>query len=222
MAEAHWTEVDRYFESLFLGETDAFARIRENCDAAGLPAIEITPLQGRFLELLARIQGARRVLEVGTLGGYSTAWLASGLPDDGRVVTLELDAHHAKVARDNLREAGVGDRVDVVEGPAIDTLAALARDGAEPFDLFFLDAAKSEYPDYLAGCLALARPGSVLVADNVVRDGRILEDDGRDEQIAGTRAFNAAVAAHPSLRATAIQTVGAKGYDGFALLRVEA
>jgi predicted O-methyltransferase YrrM len=165
--------------------------------------------------------GARRILEIGTLGGYSTIWLARALPADGRVVTLEIDPRHAEVARGNVDRAGVSSRVDLRLGKAIDTLSQLRADGAGPFDLIFIDADKTSYTDYLSASIALARTGTVIVADNVVRSGRVADAASRDASVQGVRRFNAAVAADARLAATAVQTVGVKGYDGFTILRVE-
>jgi predicted O-methyltransferase YrrM len=212
-----WTKVDRYFSDLLIANDEAFDAALEANRQAGLPSIDVTPLQGKFLELLVRISGARRVLEMGTLGGYSTLWLARALPEDGQVVTLELSAEHAKVARRNLKKAGVLDRVDVRVGPAGKNLAKLSASESEPFDLIFIDADKAGYPEYLQWSLKLARPGTVILADNVVRDGRVVEKNNADANIQGVRRFTEMVAAEPRLSATVLQTVCGKGYDGFAL-----
>jgi predicted O-methyltransferase YrrM len=211
-----WTQVDRYFSDLLIPPDAALNAALAANRQAGLPSIEVTPLQGKFLELLVRISGARRVLEIGTLGGYSTIWLARALPEGGQIVTLELDPHHAEVARTNLHNAGISN-VDVREGPALDSLRALAANGAAPFDLIFIDADKSGYPEYLGWSLKLSRPGTVIVADNVVRDGEVIEPDSPDANIRGVRRFTELVAAEPRLSATVLQTVASKGYDGFAL-----
>jgi predicted O-methyltransferase YrrM len=220
--QAVWTKVDRYFANLLApsdGKLDAALKANEH---AGLPAIDITTLQGKFLEFLVRVSGARRVLEIGTLGGYSTIWLARALPEGGRVVTLELDPHHARVARGNLRNAGVEDLVDVRVGPAIDSLADLAKAGGEPFDLIFIDADKQGYPRYLEWALKLSRVGTVIVADNVVREGKVIDAASSDENVQGVRRFTEMLAAEPRLSATVLQSVGVKGYDGFALAVVVA
>jgi predicted O-methyltransferase YrrM len=177
----------------------------------------VTPLQGKFLEFLVQISGARRILEFGTLGGYSTIWLARGLPENGRVVSLELQQHHAEVAGVNLRRAGMMDRVDLRVGPAVDSLKVLEADGAEPFDLIFIDADKSGYPEYLGWSLKLSRVGTVIVADNVVRDGKVVDADSADPNIQGVRRFTEMAAREPRLSTTVLQTVGSKGYDGFAV-----
>jgi predicted O-methyltransferase YrrM len=210
-----WTAVDRYLADLLLEPDAALDAALEASAAAGLPAHGVSPTQGRLLELLARIQGARTILELGTLGAYSTIWLARALPPGGRLVTLELDAGYAEVAHANLARAGVADAVEVRVGPARDTLAALAAEGHDPFDLVFIDADKAGNAEYLAAALGLSRPGTLIVADNVVRGGSVL--DGDDASAVGVRRFFDLLAAEPRLRATAIQTVGVKGYDGFAL-----
>ena len=184
---------------------------------AGLPTIDVTWFLGRFLELLVRISGARRVLEIGTLGGYSTIWMARALPEGGQIVSLELNPHHAEVARANLRNAGVLDKVDLRVGRASESLADLDAGDAEPFDLIFIDADKSGYPEYLDWALKLSRPGTVIVADNVVRDGKVIQAENADPDIQGVRRFTELVAAEPRLSATVLQTVGSKGYDGFAI-----
>jgi predicted O-methyltransferase YrrM len=210
-----WTAVDRYLADRLLEPDPALDAALEASAAAGLPAHGVSPTQGRMLELLARIQGARTILELGTLGAYSTISLARALPPGGRLVTLELDAGYAEVARANLARAGLADVVEVRVGPARDTLAALAAEGHDPFDLVFIDADKAGNAEYLAAALDLSGPGTLIVADNVIRGGSVL--DGDDASARGVRRFFDAIAADPRLRATAIQTVGEKGYDGFAL-----
>jgi predicted O-methyltransferase YrrM len=212
-----WTEVDTYFADLLTPSDAALeAAVAANRNA-GLPPIDVTGLQGKFLELLVRIANARRVLELGTLGGYSTIWLARALPEGGQVVSLELDPRNAEIARENLRNASVLDRVDLRIGPAADTLREIIATGALPFDLIFIDADKAGYPQYLDLSLKLSRPGTVILADNVVRDGKVIQPDNPDPNIQGVRRFTELVSAEPRLAATALQTVGAKGYDGFAL-----
>jgi predicted O-methyltransferase YrrM len=217
-----WVAVDRYFSDLFVPADRALDEALAASDAAGLPSINVSPCQGKLLWLLAKMLGARRVLEIGTLGGYSTIWLARALPSDGRIVTLEIDPRHADVARGNFARAGVANVVDLRLGKGIDTLSQLRVDGDGPFDLIFIDADKPSYTDYLTSSIALSRPGTVIVADNVVRSGRVADATSTDAAVQGVRRFNAAVAADARLAATAVQTVGIKGYDGFTILRVEA
>jgi predicted O-methyltransferase YrrM len=222
-----WTAVDRYITDLLLGEDPVLAAALQASDAAGLPPIAVTPNQGKLLELLARIHGARRILELGTLGGYSTIWLARALPTDGSLVTLEAEPRYAEVAWANIAHAGFEEVVELRVGAALQTLPQLHAEQAGPFDLIFIDADKGNYPGYFEWSLKLSRPGTVIVGDNVVRDGAILDPDAYDPThgdglIRGVRRFYELVAAEPrvSASATAIQTVGAKGYDGFALMIV--
>ena len=204
-----WERVDRHLERLLLPPLDGF-------DSAGLPPHEVTPLQGRLLELLARLVGARSILELGTLGGYSTIWLARGLADGGRIVTLELSPDYAEIAHANLERAGVAGVVDLRVGPALETLRLL--DG--PFDLVFIDADKRSNPEYLDEAVRLSRPGTLIVADNVVRAGAVADPGAGDPSVTGVRRFLELVGKDPRLDATAIQTVGSKGWDGFALALV--
>ncbi|HEX5044879.1 MAG TPA: O-methyltransferase [Candidatus Polarisedimenticolaceae bacterium] len=215
-----WTAMDRWLDESVVRPSPAFLAAEEASAAAGLPAIQVTAAQGKLLHLLARVSGARRILEIGTLGGYSTLWLARALPEDGRLVTLELDPGHADVARKNLVRGGVASRVEVRVGPALALLPRLAEEGAGPFDLVFIDADKSEYPAYLRWALALSRPGTLLIGDNVVRNGAVLEPASADPRVAGARRFHEDVAADPRLSATVIQTVGSKGYDGLTVALV--
>jgi len=212
-----WTQVDNYFGDLLLPADDALNDALKTNERAGLPQIDVTRLQGRFLEFLVRISGARCILEIGTLGGYSTIWLARALPGDGRIVSLELDPHHAEIARRNLENAGLLDSVDLIIGPAIETLPTLKNSAAAPFDLIFIDADKQGYPDYLRWALKLSRPGTVIVADNVVREGKVVDPKSEDPNVLGVRRFTEMLAAEPRLSSTVLQTVGTKGYDGFAL-----
>ncbi len=212
-----WTAVDAYFTDLFKVSDDALEAALAANQAAGLPAIDVSPNQGKFLSMLARMSGARRILEIGTLGGYSTIWLARAVQEGGRVVTLELNPKHAEVARANLAHAGVAELVEIRVGPAIASLDALASENVEPFDFIFIDADKLNYPHYLAQSLALSRPGTVIVGDNVVRAGEIVNPASDDPNVPGVRVFSEMIARAPRLTATAIQTVGVKGYDGFAI-----
>jgi predicted O-methyltransferase YrrM len=212
-----WNSVDRYFgETLIPADPKLEQALNANREA-GLPEIDVTPLQGRFLEVLARATSARRILEIGTLGGYSTIWLARALPEDGVVVTLELEPKHAEIASLNLANAGLASRVDLRIGPAAKTLAALAAEPAAPFDLIFIDADKAAYPEYLQLSLKLSRPGTLIVADNVVRDGKVIDPKDPDPNVQGVRRFADLLAREPRLCATVLQTVAPKGYDGFAL-----
>jgi predicted O-methyltransferase YrrM len=217
-----WAQVDRYFGDLLAPEDAALGSVIEANKQAGLPSIDVPALLGKFLELMVRISGARRVLEIGTLGGYSTIWLARALPEGGRVVTLEIDPKHAEMARANLKKAGVLDRVEIRLGVAMDTLRTMHEKGEEPFDLIFIDADKKSMPEYLDWSLKVSRPGTVIIADNVVRDGKVIEPDNPDENIQGVRRMTEMMAAEPRLSATAIQTVGARGYDGFAMAVVKS
>lgn len=215
-----WAAVDEYLIDLFVGRDDALtAALAANADA-GLPVIDVAPNQGKLLMLITRMTGARRVLELGTLGGYSTIWLARGLPGDGRVVTLEAVPEHAAVARANVDRAGVGDRVDIRVGAALDTLPRLEAEPAGPFDVVFIDADKVNYPHYLEWALRLTRPGSVIIGDNAIREGRVIEADSDDENVRATRSFLELAATDKRLDATAVQTVGGKGWDGFVVALV--
>jgi len=219
MSDPGWSAVDAYVEqALFAPDPVLEAAERE---AAGLPAIAITAPQGRLLNLLARIHGARRILEVGTLGGYSTIWLGRALPADGSLVTLELDPGRAAVAERNVAAAGLGGIVEVRVGAAAESLAQLVSEGAEPFDLAFIDADKAGTPEYFARALELCRPGGVIVADNVVRGGALADPRTADEGARGMQRFHEMLAAEPRVEATTIQTVGAKGWDGFTLVLIE-
>ncbi|GGO83093.1 O-methyltransferase [Wenjunlia tyrosinilytica] len=215
-----WTEVDEYFNALLVPSDPELDAALESSDRAGLPPHGVAPNQGKLLHLLARIQGAATVLEIGTLGGYSTIWLARALPEDGRLITLEADQRRAEVARGNLARAGLSHRAEVREGPALDTLPRLAAEGHGPFDLVFIDADKPSNPEYLKWALELTRPGSLIIGDNVVRDGRVTDADSADPGVRGVRRFTELLAEEPRVTATAIQTVGAKGWDGFALALV--
>jgi predicted O-methyltransferase YrrM len=218
--EARWHEVERYLDMSLL-QPDAIldAAVRDGVEA-GMPQIQVTPSQGKLLYLLAVATGARRILEIGTLAGYSTIWLGRAAGPDGMVVTLEANPRHALVARLNIERAGLGSTVDVRVGLGVDLLAALVEAGTEPFDLVFVDADKEHNAEYLEGALRLSRPGTLIVVDNVVRAGRVL-DAGADIDAQGVRRMFELIAREPRLDGTAVQTVGSKGYDGFALLRVK-
>jgi predicted O-methyltransferase YrrM len=222
MTEAQWTAVDRYFTDLLVPADPALDAALAASDAAGLPPHNVAPNQGKLLLLLARLQGARRILEIGTLGGYSTIWLARALPAGGRLITLEADAKHAKVARANIARAGLADVVELRHGPALETLPQLAAERRGPFDLIFIDADKPNNPAYLTWALRLSRRGSLIIADNVVRNGAVIGAASTDPNVQGVRRFMEVLAAEPRVSATAIQTVGSKGYDGFAIALVTA
>jgi len=217
MSEDVWNAVERYFvESLISADPIQEETLRANV-AAGLPAIDVAPTEGKFLYLLAKIRGAKRILEIGTLGGYSTIWLARALPAGGLLVTLEVSAKHAEVAAANLTRAAFSSVVEIRLGPGLDSLARLYAEGAAPFDFIFIDADKPNNPGYLEGALRLSRSGTVIVVDNVVRDGEVADSASRDASVQGVRRLFALMAADSRLDATALQTVGSKGYDGFAL-----
>jgi caffeoyl-CoA O-methyltransferase len=219
VAEEAYVEVDAYLEGLFPPDP-VLARAQARAADAGLPDIAVSSSVGRMLHVLAAACGARRILEIGTLGGFSAIWLARALPDGGRLVSLEIDGAHAEVARANLADAGLDDAAEVRVGPALEQLEAMVADGEEPFDLVFIDADKAPYADYLDAAIRLARPGTLIVADNVIRAGRVARDPGDDANIAGLRRFNAAVATDPRVTAAIVQVVGAKGHDGLALALV--
>ncbi len=222
MAQEQWTAVDGYLTGLLVPSDPALDAALQASAAAGLPPIHVAPNQGKLLHLLARLQGARAILELGTLGGYSTIWLARALPQGGRLITLEADPRHAEVARVNIARAGLAHVVELRLGPALNTLPQLAAEGRGPFDLIFIDADKPGYPDYLAWALRLSRRGSLIVADNVVRNGAVVDAASSDPNVQGVRRFNELLAAEPRVSATAIQTVGSKGYDGLAFALVIA
>ena len=217
MAKKKWSSVDAYItDKLALYDAALDAAVNANVKAK-LPMIDVSPAQGKLLHLLAKMQRARRILEIGTLGGYSTIWLARALPAGGKLVTLEVSPKHARVAKKNLERAGLSKRVEILLGPALESLAKLHARRAAPFDFIFIDADKENIPAYLEGSLKVSRVGTVLVIDNVVRDGAILNPRGADAQVKGVRTMFDMLAAERRLSATAIQTVGAKGWDGFAL-----
>jgi predicted O-methyltransferase YrrM len=217
MASDAWTAVDEYLEDRLIVDDPVLDAAQEASSAAGLPSISVTATQGKFLALLCRIAGAHSVLEIGTLGGYSTMWLARGLPDDGRVVTLEVDPRHAAVARGNIDRAALPQQIEILVGPALESLPGLADHPGAPFDLVFIDADKGNIPGYLEAALQLSRPGTVLVIDNVIRNGHVVDREADDPNVKGVRRFFDLVSDDPRLDTTALQTVGGKGWDGFAL-----
>lgn len=215
-----WERVESYLDGMLLASDPAIGAVLKESAAEGLPPINVTPSQGKLLWLLARVLGARRILEIGTLGGYSAIWMASALPPDGRLVTLEASAKHARVARGNIAKAGLAGRVEVRVGKALDVLPELEAEDGRPFDLVFIDADKSNIPEYFRWALRLSRKGSLIVVDNVVREGEVLDPGSRDPDVLGIRRLNELLREERLATATAIQTVGSKGYDGFILALV--
>lgn len=218
MSEASWTAVDEYVSSHLLKADAALAEALLNNSENNLPPIDVSPVQGKMLMLLAQLAGAKHILEIGTLGGYSTIWLARALPADGKLVTLEVDRKHARVAAENLERAGLADKVDIKVGPAKDSLAAMP--AGDPFDFVFIDADKQGNIHYVEQAIRLGRSGTTVIVDNVVREGAIIDEGNDDPRVIGTRKLFEYVSSHPKLNATAIQTVGSKGWDGFLLARV--
>lgn len=220
-ASSGWEAVDDYIHDRLIGPDEALDQALAANQRAGLPAIDVSPPHGRMLNILARAIGARRILEVGTLGGYSTIWLARALPDDGRLISLEIDPHHAEIARANIEQAGLAGKVEVRVGPAADSLAAMVAAGEGKFDFAFIDADKQNNASYLQAARTLARSGALIVVDNVVREGRVVTGDEADAAIRGIRGMFDSVSTAAGLTATAVQTVGNKGWDGFLLAIVE-
>lgn len=220
MTQDTWNAVDSYLTDTLVRPDPALEEALRASEAAGLPAINVSPPQGKFLQLLARIHGARNILEIGTLGGYSTIWLARALPPGGRIITLEIDPKHAAVARENLARAGFANIARVRVGRALDSLDELYHEAEGPFDFVFIDADKPSNPDYFTWALKMSRPGTVIVVDNVVRKGAVADPASEDAAVRGVRRLNQLMAAEPRISATAIQTVGSKGYDGFAVALV--
>ncbi len=221
MSRSQWSEVDSYFAKTLVGSDPALEAALAANAAAGLPSIDVSPAQGKMLTLLARMARARKALEIGTLGGYSTICIARALPRDGRLLTIEAVAKHADVARANIARAGLGDRVEVRAGAALDILPKIEAEGLGPFDFVFIDADKTNNANYLTWALRLSRLRTVIIVDNVVRDGRIVDASSRDPDVTGTRRMFEMMAREPRLQATAIQTVGDKGWDGFVLAIVK-
>jgi predicted O-methyltransferase YrrM len=219
MNQEQWSEVDAYFSERLIPADPILERTLIACDVAGLPQQAVTATQGKFLQLIAQIQRASRILEFGTLGGYSTIWLARAVPKGGSVTTLEANAQHAAIAKSNIEEAGFSDVVDIRVGKAIDTLPLLQNEA--PFDLIFIDADKQSNPTYLEWALKLSRPGTVIIGDNIVRNGAVIDPTSVDANVIGVRKFFDLMSENPRLSATAIQTVGSKGYDGFSLAVVQ-
>ena len=217
MNQEQWTAVDAYLNELLVRTDEALERALAHSADAGLPAISVSPTQGKFLMMLARVQGARRILEIGTLGGYSTIWFAKALPSDGRIITIESEPKHAEVARENIDAAGFGEMVDVRLGKALDVLPDIAAESVGPFDFSFIDADKPNIPEYFDWALRLSRSGSIIIVDNVIREGAVINAESEDESVQGVRRLNDYLALESSVAATTIQTVGSKGYDGFTI-----
>jgi predicted O-methyltransferase YrrM len=220
MTKDVWEAVDKYFDEMLIPHDSTLDDALANCASANLPAIQVSSVQGKLLHLLARILGARNILEIGTLGGYSTIWMARALPEGGRIITLEADPKHAEVARKNFARAGVENKIELRLGKALDTLPQVAAEMRDPFDMFFIDANKSNMPEYFEWSLKLARKGSVIIADNVVREGAVLDAKSKDADIQGIRRFLEMVGKEKRVSGTALQTVSTKNYDGFALVLV--
>jgi len=220
MNQSTWTAVDTYFEKAFIPQDEVLEAALTASDVADLPQINVAPNQGKLLMLLAKSMNAQHILEVGTLGGYSTIWLARALGPDGRIITLEMDPKHAEVAQNNIAHAGFADQVDVRIGVAVETLQAMTTEDLLPFDFVFIDADKENNTNYFNYALHMSRPGTVIIMDNVVRQGKVIDADHPDSRVKGVRAFVERVANEPRVIATALQTVGDKGYDGFAMLLV--
>ena len=220
MSKRNWVEVDHYFNHHLLEKDPILEAALEANAHAELPAIDVSPSQGKLLYMLAQMQSAERILEIGTLGGYSTIWLARALPPEGKVVTLELESKHAEVAAANIERAGLSEQVEIVQGRAVDSLEALAKSGEAPFDFIFIDADKESLPAYFSWALKLSHTGSVIVVDNVVRDGEVVNAGSPDPRIHGVRKMVALLSKRAEVEATFVQTVGSKGYDGFILARV--
>ncbi|ASJ54002.1 methyltransferase [Brevibacillus formosus] len=220
MNREQWTAVDNYFTDKLLEADSVLDTVLQENAAAGLPSIDVAPNQGKFLHLLARIQGARSILEIGTLGGYSTIWLARALPSDGRLITLEYDPKHAEVAQSNITRAGLDQIVEVKVGLALDSLIQLHKENQGPFDFIFIDADKKGNPDYFQWALKLSRKGTVIITDNVVRSGQVVDETSTDPNIVGVRQFTDMAAEEQRVSGTVVQTVGSKGYDGFAIMLV--
>jgi len=220
MSQRQWTAVDAYIAERLVPADPALDAALAANQAAGLPSIDVAPNMGKLLHLLARVQGAQKILEIGTLGGYSTIWLARALPAGGRLVTLEADPRHAEVARSNIARAGLSETVQIRLGKAAESLGRLHEEDAGPFDLIFIDADKPNIPAYLEWALKLTRQGSLIICDNVVRDGAVADSESSDPAVRGVREFFDMLAAEPRLSATALQTLGSKGYDGFAMALV--
>ena len=215
-----WTAVDEYLNEVLVGADESLEQALARSSDAGFPAIAVSPTQGKFLMMLARIQGARRILEIGTLGAYSTIWFAKALPADGRIITIESEPKHAEVARENVAAAGFGDMVDVRLGKALDVLPDIAAESIGPFDFTFIDADKPNIPEYFDWALRLSHSGSIIIVDNVIREGAVIDANSEDASVQGVRRLNDRLALESSVTVTTLQTVGGKGYDGFTIALV--
>jgi predicted O-methyltransferase YrrM len=222
MSQELWTAIDRYITDQLVPSDPALEAALEASTRADMPAIQVAPNQGKLLYLLARIQGARTILEIGTLGGYSTIWLGRALPKGGKLVTLEVSPKHAEIARSNIARADLADVVDIRVGAALETLPKIAAEGRDAFDVVFIDADKASTPDYFTWALKLTRPGSLIIVDNVVRHGAVIDGSSEDPNVKGIRRLNELMASEPRVAATAVQTVGSKGHDGLAFALVVA
>ena len=220
MTQELWTAVDNYLVNNLVSPEESLDAAVRASDDAGLPSIQVSPPQGKFLYMLAKIQGAKRILEIGTLGGYSTIWMARALPDDGRLITMEIDPRHADVARTNIDRAGLSAKVEILVGNALDLLPELEVRNESPFDLTFIDADKASIPSYFESALRMSRAGSLILVDNVVREGAVIDENSEDASVKGVRRLNEMIAADPRVTATVLQTVGIKGYDGLAIALV--
>ncbi|ATO48296.1 O-methyltransferase [Brevibacillus laterosporus] len=212
-----WTEVDQYFNSMLLPSDPILDVVLQANAKAGMPAIDVAPNQGKLLYLLAKIRGAKKILEIGTLGGYSSIWLARALPQDGQLISLEYEQSFAHIAEENVKKAGLAEKVSILVGPALETLPTLQEKGMTGFDMVFIDADKQNNPHYLQWALKLCNPGAIILGDNVVRDGEVIHPESEDDRIQGIRQFIDLLSSEPRIESTAIQTVGSKGYDGFVL-----
>lgn len=212
-----WTAVDEYLNEVLVGADESLEQALAHSTEAGLPAISVSPAQGKFMMMLARVQGARRILEIGTLGAYSTIWFAKALPADGRIITIESEPKHAEVARENIEAAGFGDMVDVRLGKALDVLPDIAAENVGPFDFTFIDADKPNIPEYFDWALRLSRSASIIIVDNVIREGAVINANSEDASVQGVRRLNDRLARESSVTVTTLQTVGGKGYDGFTI-----
>lgn len=212
-----WDKVDQYIEERLIQHDPILEKVLNENKEAGLPAYDVSPTQGKLLNLLVRMREAKRILEIGTLGGYSTIWMARALPPNGKLITLELDPHHARVAEANLSLASVKDKVEIRVGDALEQLARMSDEGIKSFDFIFIDADKPNNPNYLKWALHFSHPGTVIIGDNVIREGEVINENNQDPRVRGVREFYDLLAKEDNITATAIQTVGSKGYDGFAI-----